>query len=656
MSKYRASDNLSQGFPHLTDLLADLRRAAKYGPEVVRSVLAESAEDARLQRRYAAALRAEVSVLVTGADATHLLTDTGIVDEDGLIAGISGRLAARALPPEYDTADLAGALSTLIHPGDTRWLASLTEEAVADWCAAVGFAKDPFPLERLQLASALLLLATRVAGAGVDRHAVEHLPHLDNWSSPFQRLMRATEDFASRMVASDCTPTSKAAVLDAVDACLAQIAEYRAAKMTLGTTLTLSSKALRMEQQLERIRTLVEAFGCRTAAPRTAVAGLAFSLVLATARRYAVLEFARQKLDLIAYLIVGHAAKKGERFATRTPTDLRNVTAASLLGGVLVAAFGLAKLWLPLDSLAPLPTALLAGANYALCFALIYLLGATLATKQPAVTASRLADALAELGSGTRSFARLVRAIWRTQFVSLAGNVAAAAAVSLGIGYVYTSATGAPVIDTEKAQALAASLHPLESNSWLFAAIAGVLLSLAGIIAGFADNAVVFHRLARRIRAGRGLASAIPRRWRDAVARRVDAKLGGVVGSVVLGFMLAAVAPLGDIVGLGIDIRHVAFASSHGAVAVAYGGVAVTQVIIAVAAGVLVIGMVNFLVSFGVTLVIALESRKIAGVDWGAAAGSVARLFVEDPLAFILPRAETDDAPTPTPATTLKSA
>ena len=57
-------------------------------------------------------------------------------------------------------------------------------------------------------------------------------------------------------------------------------------------------------------------------------------------------------------------------------------------------------------------------------------------------------------------------------------------------------------------------------------------------------------------------------------------------------------------------------------------------------AAVVLIGFVNFVVSFGLTLAVAIESRKVTGVDWRRELRSVGRLLLASPLRFLMPKAQ----------------
>lgn len=104
---------------------------------------------------------------------------------------------------------------------------------------------------------------------------------------------------------------------------------------------------------------------------------------------------------------------------------------------------------------------------------------------------------------------------------------------------------------------------------------------------------------------------------RERAAVFVRDHLGMLSGNVALGVFLRSAGTIGLILGLPFDIRHIAFSSAHVGTAVAAAPSMVTAEVIAQAAvGVVLIGFVNFVVSFGATLWMTLESRRASFAQW----------------------------------------
>ena len=152
--------------------------------------------------------------------------------------------------------------------------------------------------------------------------------------------------------------------------------------------------------------------------------------------------------------------------------------------------------------------------SLALCLLLTGLLPAGHAAAQDTAPATMTLDSIAavidegrdrDLGRTLERLATLTAQVSRTQLVAIAGNVLVALPTSLLIAWAWLMAAGVPVTSTDKAAHLLADLHPWASAALPHAAIAGVCLFLAGIIAGYQDNRCVYARLPARIARHPGL-------------------------------------------------------------------------------------------------------------------------------------------------------
>ena len=117
-------------------------------------------------------------------------------------------------------------------------------------------------------------------------------------------------------------------------------------------------------------------------------------------------------------------------------------------------------------------------------------------------------------------------------------------------------------------------------------------------------------------------------------------------GNVFLGFALGSTGTIGEILGLPLDIRHIAFASAEFGTSLEILHLRVEWALLsAVALGVLSIGLINFLVSFGLSLATAVESRGLTWEEVRSLVRGLARRFVDDPLDwFFPPRSDGRDA------------
>lgn len=622
----------------LVEVLGTMRSAFDEGPEALNAAIEALSDALEEGDADAANVRDAVHALLDTGTSTHMLTEQGLLSGEGLLEGVLRRAGSRIAPAPARSAALEVALGQWLDRGDAALFEAVEERQAARLVRALSIPDAEGA--RGELSTAMIILATRIAGDGLDPRLTERMPSLETWQSPFVALSRQVDRYAEAWTEDACHAAACDDTLRAILRCQREVATFRLRKQRLGTTLHLSSSSLRMQQQLRRLDLLVRSTKPLAEGGSRAVATLSLELLASVARRSPVRDFVGEKLGMLSYLVVGHAAQKGGGYAAHTRTELALFARKSLLGGVIVAVFATLKPVLSRADLPPVWQAALYGLNYALCFVLIYLLGATLATKQPAVTASRLAASLEE-GPDHEDFARLVRAIWRSQYLSFVGNIVGAASVAVALVAAIHASTGMQLLSVTEAEYLAKSLDVTSSGTVFYAGVAGVMLAFAGLFSGFVDNAVVFHRLGDRVRAGTGVFQLIPVGLRDGTATQLDKRLGSLLGNALLGFLLGSAGTIGFILGLPFDIRHIAFASAHSALALWFAPDLLTAMNVGkLFVAVVTIGLVNFLISFLLTLQVAIRARQVEGIDWRRQIRQLARLLRAEPLSFFLPERE----------------
>jgi site-specific recombinase len=281
--------------------------------------------------------------------------------------------------------------------------------------------------------------------------------------------------------------------------------------------------------------------------------------------------------------------------------------------------------------------------NYGIGFVLIHVLHLTIATKQPAMTATTLAAALD--GRDNREarldvLADLAAEVSRTQWISIAGNVTICLLAAFAIAMTAGRFLGWDPVGPDKAAHLLHDLHPWRSLALLHAAIAGVYLFLSGLISGYYDNLSLYHRVPERLRRVKSLRRLLGDERLERLADYVEHNLGALAGNFLFGCMLGCTPIVGELLGLPLDIRHVAFSSAN----FAYGlnalefAVPVSTVVISFA-GVLLIGLVNLVVSFWLALKVALRSRGITPEQTRGLWPRVLRRFLNRPRDFFWPPA-----------------
>jgi site-specific recombinase len=348
-------------------------------------------------------------------------------------------------------------------------------------------------------------------------------------------------------------------------------------------------------------------------------------------------------VELTARRITEQASRSGEHYITHSRGEFVAMYRAAAGAGFIIAALALVKLLVGRLHLPLFWEGLAFSLNYGLGFVLIHVLHFTIATKQPAMTATTLAAALdGREGRESRldALADLAAEVSRTQWVSIAGNVTVTMLTAFAISLVAVQFVGWSPAGSAKAPQLLHDLHPWQSLALLHAAIAGVFLFLSGLISGYCDNLALYHRVPQRLRRVKWLRALLGQARLERLATYIEHNLGALAGNFLFGCMLGFTPIVGALLGLPLDIRHVAFAAAN----FAYGLVGlqfdVTVATIAVSlAGVLLIGLVNLAVSFSLALRVALRSRGIARAQTVGLWPRVLRRFLQRPRDFLWPPA-----------------
>ena len=365
------------------------------------------------------------------------------------------------------------------------------------------------------------------------------------------------------------------------------------------------------------------------------------ALVRAENLRYSVAEFWSQTLELLAQRITGNAGKTGEHYITSSRGEYFQMLRSAMGAGFIVAFMAMLKLWMGGSEHSPLGTALLYSLNYGLGFVLIFMLHFTIATKQPAMTASYLAQALSGNDKGRDRLDDLVELIVRTirsQLIAIVGNVLPAFTIAALLGTLVLAQTGGHYISPDKARQLLDDQSPVASLALFHAAIAGVCLFLAGLISGYFDNKAVYDRIPQRLRQLHSLRRRLGEERLERLAQYIENHLGGLAGNFFFGCMLGSMGTLGFILGLPLDIRHITFSTAYfGFAAAALDWQLGARLMAITALGVLAIGIVNLTVSFGLALYVALRAQRVAFSDTRRLLGKLLRRFLRGPQDFFWP-------------------
>jgi site-specific recombinase len=563
------------------------------------------------------------------------------------------RLTYKVLPyqPAPDTLDHA-LINAFFQEGDADWVSALPDGEVARLLALLGVdgidARDRHGLLMQELFFAAKVLALRIAGRAFDGEVLRMVPEHANFNSPFVRLEDALDHYLDRLRLGEASrrpdDPERVPVLVLLDECHTAIADAYRNSALLGITFRVNQHLVLMERMLRRLRAVLGAIAPPSEIDgRTALARMLKEVVRISSGRTRVGAFIKESTQVVAREITQHTGRKGEQYITTNRREYLAMLRSALGGGAIVAAACMLKAWYGSLDGSLFFHAFLYSMNYAMAFIAIYLLHLTLATKQPAMTAATIAQALDEGrrdgGVQYDALAELIARVWRSQFIAFVGNVAMAFPVALALAYGWNALFGQELL-AHKSEKMLHELDPFGSLAIPHAAIAGVFLFISGLIAGSITNASIHRNVPLRIQEHPALKMVMSERWRQRIARAYEQHAGGVISNFWFGVFMGSVGAMGAFLGLSLDIRHITFAAGNlGLGLVGLDWTATLYTVIASVLGIGLIGLFNFTVSFALSLTLAMRSRGVPFAELLPIAWAVHDRFRKEPRSFFLPPA-----------------
>ena len=610
-----------------------------------RRQLAEFAALLAEEPEVAETLAASVGEWLARQDLRLALAQGGLLPRRGFIHELMRRGYDSINPPAANPRDLGDSLRRIFHqPDDARWVPEIDDAAWLSLFSLLLGSRDAVPALPMdwqgQVLDALEKLAVWVAAEETEGELVRLDPKALDRQSPFSALQREVAAYvAGRQAAragsrADCQDAAHIHVL--LDQSRRALAQYRKRSLARGASIGLTYMLERLGQTLQRIHDLLDLLEPGRCAAHAAALRLFRQLAVASVQRNSLRALWRQSIGLLSRKVSDNASEHGEHYVTRDRRGYLKMFASAAGAGLVVPVMALLKLKIAAAGFAPLLSALLQSLNYGLGFVLIHMLGFTIATKQPAMTAAHIANAM-ERDSRSRArpdaLVELAAQVARSQFVAIVGNVGVALAVALGIAWAWQAWQGHALLLPGKSAALLHGLHPFAGLALLHAAIAGVWLFCSGLIAGYFDNRFDLLGLRERFIAHPLWRSILPRRLRERVGDWLAIHYGALWGNFLFGVLLGSTAFVGFLLGLPIDIRHVTFSAAN----LGFAGNLHWMDFLVFLGFVLMIGLVNLAVSFSLALMVGLRARGLSMPDPLRIFRALAGKLMVAPWEFVLP-------------------
>jgi len=576
------------------------------------------------------------------------LTEADILSENAFYPEFKKRLLNKILPPIENEKTIWYLVdNVLVTPKkDLQFFQNSSEEKMSELFQLLKI--DRFisnPHVKKELLFSLNILAWRVIGNALDVDVVKMAPEYRNFDNPFLALQNELDIINADF---NQNPDFKFSSTDEIykqtkiymDQCLefVNIAFKNSSKY--GISSKTNQSLLKIRQQLNRMSDIIKLFVIDDDRDYLINSKqLFFNILKYKSHKNNLRDLVSDSTRLMSHLITNHTAETGTHYITSTFKAYMKMFWKASGGGVIVGALCVLKMLYSYIPASDFAHAFLFSMNYAMGFVMIYLMNFTLATKQPAMTAATMAKVLSEGNSRNTyiEFAHVVSQLFRSQFIAFVGNVLLSFPVAMIIIY------GLEILFKQnfafdKSTRLLHDLNPFDSKAILHASIAGVFLFISGVISGNISNNSVFFQIPKRIAKNPFINYFFGQRIAKQLSVYYSKNWAGIVSNFWFGVFLGATAPIGLFLGLDLDIRHITFAAGNFALGLYGKDFVVTSYTFWISfVTVFVIGFFNFIVSFGLSMLLAFRSRKVEMSEAREIFREIFRYFIRNPFRFFFP-------------------
>ena len=596
-------------------------------------------------------------ILFSNKSFAKALTDANILSENAFFPELKKRISYKFLPPVEDENTISYIISkVLFNPkSDSDYIKNINPEDGSEFFKLMEIEKiSTLPKVKKELLISANILALRSVGNALEAGITKMVPEYKNFDNPFVALQSELDSLIGRFKKDkDLQIDSKDVDYKQIKIYLQQCLDFvdKAFKNAckFGISSKINQSLLKIRQQLRRIQDIIPILVVDTEEDiLTNSKNMVSNTLKYNSHRNNIRELIDDSTRLISHLITSHTAETGTHYIATSPKEYLKMFWKASGGGIIVGFLCIFKMMMSYSHGSEFSHAVLYSLNYAFGFIIIYLLGFTLATKQPAMTAATMAKVLSDESSSEKNykeFANLVAKLSRTQFIAFVGNVLWSFPVALAIIYGMDWFLEKNFA-IAKADKLLKDLNPIESKAILHACIAGFFLFISGIISGNISNSSIFNQVPERISQSPFLNQVIGAKNSKKLSDFYTKHWAGIISNFWFGIFLGVIAPLGVFLGLDLDIRHITFSAGNFALALYGKGFDIdTYTFVISLVTIFLIGAFNFMVSFGLSMLLAFRSRKVNFGELTIIYKTILKYFIKNPLRFFIPlKSELDEA------------
>ena len=577
------------------------------------------------QPELQARLRGWWQQFASTVDMSTLLADFGFAPRTAFLSELTERLRRKLLPGTPETIDSSELFPLVARSKfDAQWMGAISEAQIHQ---LAGFLSADVAADTLiwqhSLMDALTYCTAQIRATGFAPELRLRLDKASGDIKAFHALPADIEDLRDAMFGAQRSDLRLQAVVsqyrERLDACRQAINSIYAHLELHGISIGMVFRLRQLRGRILRVRELLDAL----LAPAPAVAALKLLVrrVHIAQERKSIGALISSNSSLLSAKMAERSAETGENYITRTASEYREMLGKAMGGGAVTALTTLLKFMVAGIGLSAFWSGFWSAVAYSATFIIIQLLHLTLATKQPAMTAPAMAAKLRDIDSPDRAnpveaFVDEVTHLVRSQVAAVLGNVFMVVPAVLLVNVIVLLLLGRPIISQAEAARVFDSLT-LFGPTLIWAAFTGLILFAASMIAGWAENWFVLHRLDSAIRHNPRvtalLGAARAGRWSGFMRENIS----GFASNISLGFMLGLIPAFTGFFGIELEVRHVTLSTGQLAAAAASVGLDVLRLPIfwSCVAAIPLIGALNLGVSFYCAFRLALQAHNVSRVD-----------------------------------------
>jgi site-specific recombinase len=580
-----------------------------------------------------------------------MFTESGVTVSRGAGRELYARLKHKFIPALQDTNDFLYLLNRIFfRHNDYEWVELIGREKWVQLFEQIGLSisgNEPAIIN--QVVVSIQILSARLAQLGweneITRNTAVKILQSENPFAVQQYLVfELKEMLLHRHAGQETIKALSQQLKEVLQACTGIVQRTREQTSDRGTSLSQTFILFQIEQKIARMQLLLDIVDADEKINIARFADLFVKVVRNENRKNSIREFLTQSTGYLAYQIAEHKGKKGSKYITSSPAEYFQMIRSAMWGGLIICFVAIVKTLLSLLNMAPFWHGLVYSINYSLGFVMIEDTKSTLATKQPAFTASAMASSLdtrkGDNAPNLYNLAVTVSKISRSQIASFIGNLIVVFPGTYALAWLFHICFGQPLAEGAYAAKMLEDQHPWHSLSLLYACNTGFFLFLSGIIAGYVQNKINYGRIGNRLTDHPVLRLYVPQGRLQKIANYLNEYGGGLAGNIALGFFLGMAGLIGKLFGIPFDIRHITISAANtsiGLYGIGWQNISYKYLAIVVS-GVLCIGFLNFLVSFALAFIVAVRSRGVHLRNYPAFLGILWKFFRTHPLDFIRPR------------------